>query len=75
MNKPTTILIQETKSKFAQICNDSSLPLCVLDLIIQNIYHEVHSLSQKQLQDDELEYINSLSSEKNESDKSEVKEQ
>lgn len=60
MNKPLTILIQETKSNFIKTINNSSLPPCVLELIMQDILNEIHVLSQKQLQEDELAYMNSL---------------
>ena len=48
MNKPLTMLIKETKTKIANICNESGLSPIVLDLIIQGIYYEIHSLAERQ---------------------------
>ncbi len=60
MNKPLTLLVQETKSNLVRTINNASLPLCVLELIVEDVLNEIHVLSQKQLQEDELAYMNSL---------------
>ena len=56
MNKPIAIAIKETKLKLAKVCNESNLPPVILDLIIQGIYSEVHSLSEKQTSEEEVAY-------------------
>ena len=56
MNKPLTMIIKETKSKLANICNESGLHPAILDLIIQGIYYEVHSIAEKQSLDEEQSY-------------------
>jgi hypothetical protein len=48
MDKPFTLAVKETMMKLAEICNKSGLPPVVLDLIIQNLYSEVHNLSERQ---------------------------
>ena len=60
MNKPLTLLVQETKSNLVCTINNSSLPPCILELIVKDILNEIHVLSQKQLQEDELSYMKSL---------------
>ena len=60
MNKPLTIIVRDTKMKLAQICNESGLPPVILDLIIQNIYSEIHSIAEGQTAEDEKIYIESL---------------
>lgn len=60
MNKPLTMIINETKTKLANICNESGLPPIILDLIMQGIYSEIHSISEKQACEDEKSYIESL---------------
>ena len=60
MNKPFTVIVRDTKMRLAQICNDSGLPPVILDLIIQNIYSEIHSIAERQIADDEKIYIESL---------------
>lgn len=61
MNKPLTLLIQKTKNNLIRTINNSTLPPCILELIVKDILNEIHILSQKQLQEDELAYMNSLS--------------
>lgn len=57
MNKPLSISIKETKENLIKICNESHLPLCILELIIQNIYADISTLSKKCLEEDELTYL------------------
>lgn len=65
MNKPLTIIIKETKTKLANICNESGLPPVILDLIIQGIYSEIHSISEKQTHEEEKSYTKELEENKN----------
>ena len=57
MNKPLTMLIKETKTKIANICNESGLSPIVLDLIMQGIYYEIHSLAERQSVEEEMTYV------------------
>lgn len=56
MNKPFTMVVKETKNKLANICNESGLPPIVLDLIVQGIYSEIHSLAERQTIEEEMAY-------------------
>lgn len=67
MNKPLTMIVKETQTKIVNICNESGLPPIVLDLIVQGIYANIHSLADKQFYEEEKAYIKTLE----ESDKSE----
>lgn len=60
MNKPLTMIIKETKLGLAKVCNESGLSPVILDLIIQGIYSEIHSLAEKQTSDDEAIYANMI---------------
>lgn len=60
MNKPITMVIKETKIKIANICNESGLSPIVLDLIMQGIYSEIHSLAERQTMEDEVSYVKML---------------
>lgn len=60
MNKPLTIAIKETKSKIINACNESGVPLAVLDLIVGGIYSEIHTLAEKQTLEDEAYYMNAI---------------
>lgn len=60
MNKPFTMVIKETKNKIANICNESRLPPIILDLIMQGIYSEIHSLAEKQTMEEEKSYVKAI---------------
>lgn len=60
MNKPITMVIKETKNKIANICNESGLTPVILDLIMQGIYLEIHSLAEKQTVQEEMSYAKML---------------
>lgn len=60
MNKPITMVIKETKRKLANICNESGLSPVVLDLIMQGIYSEIHSLAERQALEEETAYVKML---------------
>lgn len=60
MNKPITMAIKETRSKMIDIINESGLSPVVLDLILQGIYSEIHTLAEKQAADEEAVYMQSL---------------
>ena len=57
MNKPLAMTIKETRFKIAKVCNESGLPPVILDLIMQGIYSEVHSLAEKQTFEEEATYV------------------
>lgn len=56
MNKPLTMVIKETKKKLINVCNESGLTPAILDLIIQGIYTDVHSLAERQALEEEMAY-------------------
>lgn len=60
MNKPITMIIKETKNKLANICNESGLPPVILDLIIQGVYSEIHSIVERQTLEEESAYTKAL---------------
>lgn len=57
MDKSLAMAIKETKSKLANVCNESGLPIAILDLIVQGVYYEIHSLVEKQVFDEEKSYM------------------
>jgi hypothetical protein len=69
MNKPLTMIIKDTKTKIANACNESGLPPAVLDLIMQGIYSEIHYIAEKQTEDEEAAYLESLKGDDNEEKK------
>jgi hypothetical protein len=65
MNKPLTMIVKETKSKLANICNESGLPPIILDLIMQGIYSEIHSIAERQSLEEEKSYKKMVEENKN----------
>lgn len=68
MNKPLTMIIKDTKIKLANVCNESGLPPVILDLIVQGIYSEVHSLAEKQSLEEEFAYTKAIKDVKSDND-------
>ena len=60
MNKPITMVIKETKNKLASVCNESGLSPAILDLIMQGLYSEIHSLAERQTVEEEMSYVKML---------------
>lgn len=60
MNKPITMIVKETKTKLINICNESGLPPIILDLIMQGVYTELHSIAEKQASEEEAAYIKAI---------------
>lgn len=66
MNKPVTIIIKETKTELANICNQSGLPSYMLEPILKELYLEAKELAKQQLKQDEEMYKAYLNKEKEE---------
>lgn len=62
MNKPISMIIKETRTELANVCNKSGLSPIILDLILQGIYSEVHTLAEKQENEEEKDYMKKLES-------------
>lgn len=60
MNKPLTMIIKDTQTKIANVCNESGLHPVILDLIVQGIYLEIHALAEKQTLEEEKVYVKTL---------------
>lgn len=60
MNKPLTMVIKETKTKLTNVCNESGLSPIHLDLIMQALCSEIHSLVERQTIEEEISYIKML---------------
>ena len=62
-NKPLSMIIEETKTKLATVCNESGLTPVILDLIMQGIYNEIHNFAEKQTENEKTIYAESLKKE------------
>lgn len=60
MNKPITMVIKETQTELANVCNKSGLSPIHLDLIVRGLYTEIHSLAERQAAEEEMAYVKML---------------
>lgn len=72
INKPITMVIKETKTKLINVLNESNLSPAILDLIMQGIYSETHSLAERQAIEEERAYAEMLKSKDIKNDGSEM---
>lgn len=63
MNKTASMLVEETKKKFTQACNEAQLPPCIIELIIKDLLHEIHDLAERQLEMEKTVYTKTLQQE------------
>lgn len=61
MDKTVNIIIEETKLKIAQAVQDSGLPVSVLDMILKDLYVEIHTLAMDVTKKEMQEYKNIMS--------------
>ena len=69
MNKPISILINEAKINITKVINASSLPPCLIQPIIKDIYEQVLQQCQQELQDDMAKYESEEKEKDNDSEK------
>ena len=55
MNKPITLVIEETKTKLAEIINTSGLPPFVIEPMLNTFLQEAHIASKRQYEIDKLD--------------------
>lgn len=60
MNKPISMIINETRLSLANVLNTSNLPPCILDMIVKDLYDETRRLSALQSKQDEENYAKVL---------------
>lgn len=56
MNKPISMVINETRISLANVLNQSNLPPCILEMIVKDLYDEARQLSDMQLKKDTETY-------------------
>lgn len=62
MEKKLTVQLEEFKSKLLQDVANSGLPVVVVDLVLKDLYTEIHVLAQETTLKDIEEYNKSLQS-------------
>ena len=56
MEKTVDLVIEETKMNIAQAINASNLPMCIVTMILKDLYTDCKSLSSEQLIQHQMEY-------------------
>lgn len=56
MEKSITIVCEEFKSNFANLINNSTLPACVIEPILENYLSEIKIIARKQYEIDKKQY-------------------
>lgn len=69
MNKPITLVVEETKTKLADIINNSGLPPFVIEPILSTFLQEAHAASKRQYEIDKIQYEQAIAKEQEDSDK------
>lgn len=73
MNKPISIVINETRISLANVLNKSNLPPCILEMIVKELYDEARQLSSFQSKQDEENYVKALKDAESENKEEETK--
>lgn len=60
MNKSIIIIFEEFKENFANLINDSGLPACMIESVLENYLQEVKIMSRRQYELDKKQYEESL---------------
>lgn len=69
MKKPVTLVLEETKTKLAEIINTSGLPPFVIEPILSTFLQEAHAASKRQYEIDKLQYEQAIAKEQEDLDK------
>lgn len=56
MNKPLSMLINETKVNLVKACNESNLHISILQLIVKELHGEIDKAARKIMEDERAEY-------------------
>lgn len=62
MEKKLTVQLEEFKGRLLQDVANSGLPVVVVDLVLKDLYNEIHNLAQETTLKDINEYNKSLQS-------------
>jgi len=57
MEKPITLTIFETKKKIAEIIQESSLPIYIIEPIMRELYVDIKTMNEQKLQEDMEKYM------------------
>lgn len=60
IQKPLSVGIVELKNNLTSILNNSSLPICVIEMIVRDIYADIVQITTSAYQKDLLDYETSI---------------
>ena len=60
MNKSITIIYEEFKTDFANLVNNSGLPACMIETILENYLKEIRLVVKNQYELDKKQYEESI---------------
>lgn len=63
MNKPLSLILQDTKTNIITSCNQSGLPLVILDMIVQDIAKDIHMAALQQAEQEKAAYAATIEAE------------
>jgi len=69
MKKPVTLVIEETKTKLAEIINTSGLPPFVIEPMLNTFLQETHMAAKRQYEIEKLQYEQAIAKEQEEQNK------
>lgn len=73
IEKPISVAIEETKQQIADVINNSQLSPVVLDLILKDIYNEVHNVYTTQALQEKQQYEASIQQKAKTNDENDTK--
>lgn len=56
MNKPIALIIKDTREQIVKALNESQLPPCVLEAVLNPIYQQIVQAAQQEIAQAEKEY-------------------
>ena len=65
MEKPISMRITEAREQLINICNESKLPICILDMLVREVYCDVHKSAMISAKEDATNYIQASLKEQN----------
>lgn len=66
MDKPISFLINNLNSNIIKVINESNLHISVVDLVLGQVYSEVHQTAVRVAENEQAEYIKSKTEKKEE---------
>ena len=73
INKPTSLVKEEFTNELINLCNNSQLPLFVIEYILKDLIQEIHTLSKRQYEVEKQQYEDAVTALQSGETKEEVK--